>query len=1088
MLYNELNKDINYISIFNSTKSNLTVGCKPFIDYINELYITNKQIYLKDGKNSSLIMSQGIYSLNNNLFNITRSLVNIKRWNGIIVIDCDIDKKIKEDYLTGINTQLIKTVDNVISELFNYFKRMDIIVKYSSSGAGLHAFFVINNSHLSDSETLDVHYSVFKYFERTIQQQIDNILNNLKCSYLNIKIDDRFETLTQPISLAKTKKIHFADRVFAQSFLNDFFDEDSDKYIKREDKPIFNSVDYSIDEISEIKKVMIDLIDNIKPNSYIEGWNNRNATLSGLVLLDFDKSIIPKLNKYDRRNRNEYEGYYNSAFSKYKSGLLETSFIKTAYLKLKHISSSILTYPFEFENNNVVNEKREIEKKKKEDNCLTVDIYLDEVYDDIKNVIDNEGKVILQAPTGGGKTFVAIRLLREMYKNNPNGIYVMACDTIMLATQIATQEKLNNMCGNTSHLYTKPLRSGIYVSTYDSIKHFDVINFLIVDEAHQLIASSVFRNTAVNILNKVINKTKTLLITATPHYMYPYHNDFKYIGINVTNRVKNNYVIVDTTGEDLERAIIKMILNNRIENGNKGIVYINSTNTLRKIKEYFTNQFPEISIVIINKDVKNTEKMIVDEIDNDVNNISEKCLNSILEKNIIPDNVDIVLTTCLLQNGINIKNENIEWLMMDETEETAVIQFSARFRKGVNGNIYLLKTAENQTWMVEKDIVNYNYEVKLYQQKCDTYNGWQKDKVEETILNQRIKGIFYNDVLEKWQINKLQIAYMIYEENRKYFMANPKTFFKEKGSDEEVQILDLGTVKDVVDKDVYKDVLDYYKEIAKSKRKWYFEDDNCKIINKILKNTKDRWMTDSNKNFYEENKDYINDITITMLNNRFYELKKMLKDLDYIVDFEIFKTLLKESENLWVYSHGIIFNYLYTNLFISSLLDNKNEIEKIKEKAKKIKDSISVTNNPKFHLLLELKQTIKHGTYTWNELVAIFTNIYNSEKYYKFRTEIGKSINNNLIKDYLTCIFTINTERKMIITKSEIKDIINISMIPNIYKIETIKEKRSVTILSEYKIDDRFTDIFKTLDKKYDEYVEIKSEMDLEIFDYLFKN
>lgn len=69
-----------------------------------------------------------------------------------------------------------------------------------------------------------------------------------------------------------------------------------------------------------------------------------------------------------------------------------------------------------------------------------------------------------------------------------------------------------------------------------------------------------------------------------------------------------------------------------------------------------------------------------------------ECLDSIVKESLIPEELDILVINASLQTGVNIKNKDIDWVLVNSTNETTQVQARSRVRKDIE--VLFLKTNE----------------------------------------------------------------------------------------------------------------------------------------------------------------------------------------------------------------------------------------------------------------------------------------------------------------------------------------------------------------------------------------------------------
>lgn len=964
---------MNNVTIFDKATALTNSRYENIYDILHEIYVKDDKQYLAEGKLNSYLFSQGVY-FDGDYTNVVRRSGFIKRWSGVLCIDIDIDKNIKELYKENRLTDK-KFYEDRVSKIFDYVSDFCQFTKYSVSGLGIHGILIFDLYDMTDEDSKTYHKKAFNEFYK---QFTDFLCEE---QYLEFSIDKKFNSLSQLLSLSKTKEYKFnSNKIIPASFL---YNLEEIVVIAKDD---VKDVHYNEIEIKDLKEVFDDLIKNIKPDSKISGYENRFPLVNGLVSLGYDIKSVETLIKNDKKNGSEYVGYFNTA----KSRTDLHNYIKSAYYKLKSVSKSKLKYDF----------KREALVVNSTTLDIRVNQYLEERFDDICDIVLNEDKSILQAPTGSGKSVFSIKLLRKLY-NEKKGVYVLACDTVALAEQTAFKNDIQLIYSKTSEEVKMNINDGIFVSTYDSLKWFKEIDFLIVDEAHQLVNASTFRENAIKTLEEKISVSKTLLVTATPQYMFHFI-DYKKINIGVENRVQNNIKVVDVTkknhkdGKIIENTI--KLINHLAEKDKKGFIYINSVQTNNEILKYLSTERKDLKVVSINTKLKDDENF--DDSDYGFGNYdflnldeNQKVLKSILEKSIIPDDVNVVLTTCLLQNGINILNDNIDFAILDETEETSAIQFAARFRKGVKDAIYLLKTSNSDS-LYHQGFEHFKLLKNIYDKKAIEYTRLQVRK------NTNNRGLMYfnDEPLDfengTWRTNDLKVCYKIYENNRRYFKSYPVNFFHEEGTTAGFVVTNIGNIDEVIKHDTIDSIKANFKDTNKKNKEFYFEEDNCIKIHNTLKSKTNKLEKKLYKDFYKENKNILDSKAIEKFDKKYSYILKMYHDFKCEINTDNIKVMVDDNKPYWFYPTMYVWNFVKDNYH--------SDLESINT----LKTDISVTNYPRLQFLTDLHNELKEGEYTWDRIKEIISNVANEFKSYKIVMDLVKS--NNGMKFLLECIFDVN--------------------------------------------------------------------------------
>ena len=294
--------------------------------------------------------------------------------------------------------------------------------------------------------------------------------------------------------------------------------------------------------------------------------------------------------------------------------------------------------------------------------------YMSEHKDEILRMYEwMADKLLVVAPTGAGKTKA---FLETALENNIKVIYA-----VPYTSQVEQLSKKYNIIGVKAGVevdYNK--LTNVIVCTYDQISnivtHIHTEEWsLVIDEVHNLIQSTDFRPVVRYILNYAPMKN-IIGITATPEtavdtdiwkLVYKFEPENKKDLFNNVNVVK--------VEKELLNTFVKEYKNIGYEKGKIDVVFINDTRQINKLEEVFKLQ--GLRVGTIYSYIKNTSESY----------------KTIIEKEQLPD-VDILLSTSVIADGVNIINENIgNVYLLGEYNGIVIRQFIARFRNGFN-NLY----------------------------------------------------------------------------------------------------------------------------------------------------------------------------------------------------------------------------------------------------------------------------------------------------------------------------------------------------------------------------------------------------------------
>ena len=317
----------------------------------------------------------------------------------------------------------------------------------------------------------------------------------------------------------------------------------------------------------------------------------------------------------------------------------------------------------------------------------------------------SNGINLIVAPCGSGKTYFTFNTLIKEEKLE-NVIYL--CDTRNLKNAVALDKDYSNLCRfyfenednnvvNNSIVFGEGFgENKITVMTYAQFgllaekypNSFSKVKLIICDEAHQAIDyhrkfdkddKKTYR-VAIQTINSLSEQAKVILLSATPEIIklnrLKKENIFDFRNEPNIKRLKENMIIPYSTNKDIKN-IIEEFKTLTLENKVKMLVYTDRITTVK----FIVNTCYEVGLKAVGLWSLNNKK-------NAMNTYQLKCLDSVVKDSLIPEEVDILVINASLQTGINIKNKDIEWVLVNSTNKTTQIQARSRARKDID-RLYL---------------------------------------------------------------------------------------------------------------------------------------------------------------------------------------------------------------------------------------------------------------------------------------------------------------------------------------------------------------------------------------------------------------
>lgn len=226
-----------------------------------------------------------------------------------------------------------------------------------------------------------------------------------------------------------------------------------------------------------------------------------------------------------------------------------------------------------------------------------------------------------------------------------------------------------------------------YLPSDTSTHLWQRFDFIVWDEVHSVLADASYQsapfyvhklvNRAWSAYNKKESTCKVILMTGSPRILkkFNFPQKGKLIDLMDTCRsvVPQSLSFVDTV--EAKKGVLR-----RLENGERVIYFANHIKT---ILEFYAELSAELQAVTA---FSFTQTERLDDSDPAQKNLLDRMKateKEISEKQMLPENVKLLLTTSKNKEGINIWNEDIKAVYVENHAEVDIIQMAGRARKGV---------------------------------------------------------------------------------------------------------------------------------------------------------------------------------------------------------------------------------------------------------------------------------------------------------------------------------------------------------------------------------------------------------------------
>lgn len=321
--------------------------------------------------------------------------------------------------------------------------------------------------------------------------------------------------------------------------------------------------------------------------------------------------------------------------------------------------------------------------------CIETDSHVLDAKDAIVEALFRDRRVQIIAPTGSGKTWAAMDIAKSLAASRENGGFdlraVIAFPTSLAVDQAAEKYGVIGINGKTKgdeEYKSRAKTDRVIATTIDSIGDCGLFDILIVDELHEIVKSHHYRYDATGLVReKMIDTRYVIGITATPDPVISHDLDFKTIKIVPKRRqilkIHPHYISDGEQIKSKKEAMIVAWCKQQVSKGKTAVVRINDGGIIDAVK-----------MTLESVGIDGVYRMTRQEKDPD-----EPIYHSISMDEKPPDGCKVILSTCVLDTGVNIKGKTFAVMIVcDGMNKDAdnVIQFSARFRDMAEIDVHLL--------------------------------------------------------------------------------------------------------------------------------------------------------------------------------------------------------------------------------------------------------------------------------------------------------------------------------------------------------------------------------------------------------------
>lgn len=398
-----------------------------------------------------------------------------------------------------------------------------------------------------------------------------------------------------------------------------------------------------------------------------------------------------------------------------------------------------------------------------------------------KEIISRQQKILVNSPTGSGKTTAFLDAFKEL-ESDKNHFYIFSTPTVALTLQNAAKHNVMSIKGQTKHLFKSVnayVKRGkrVFISTYDMTPI--LIEFLKMVEK---------------------NITFTLVVDEIHKFVTDYEMNYRYEAIKNLHSISQqatSFIGLSGTIDDIYKNEFETVV--QIDNGNpqspcqEFAVYTyekkaDSLPELVQLIEIWTTKRKILLYIQSKKKIEQLKRLLqrrgikVRAIN--ANNKSNLTYKQLIDNETIDPNVQVVLTTSVIADGVNIKND-MEWEVIAVCNEysnlfnySSIKQISNRLRNPYRRFSIFMQEPKNKDLQKFQLENAYKYRLRIAEQIVKEINGhrfFDARLFRASVIEKRY-GIYQGT--EGLDIDTLFLRHAVSKEQERYFHSYRLAFME----------------------------------------------------------------------------------------------------------------------------------------------------------------------------------------------------------------------------------------------------------------------------------------------------------------------
>jgi hypothetical protein len=308
-------------------------------------------------------------------------------------------------------------------------------------------------------------------------------------------------------------------------------------------------------------------------------------------------------------------------------------------------------------------------------------------------------RLMIKCPVSGGKNYFCLHVLPQMASGRPI-LFITSRKATVEQFGRELQEKADKEGFAPSVVFCRigeppQDRNFFYGHSWDIEQHLaeyvelaqrGFFRYIVMDECHSLMTDTLFASAplaSLKVLEVAAQNTTVILMSACPERIFKSGITLDYKMLDYRNCHKAEPQHVEIIPGNTATALLK-----QAEEDNKILYFVADTKHAYKLEKQY-NEVGFRATAITSQPDKRKEVYTNDSEIRERRRIEGLCERSIREQERFFDEVDIVIATTRLREGVNIKDRRVKTIITALRDSVSLIQCSGRVRHGVE-NFYII--------------------------------------------------------------------------------------------------------------------------------------------------------------------------------------------------------------------------------------------------------------------------------------------------------------------------------------------------------------------------------------------------------------